>query len=104
MMAPTDSTLAAFYENWEVYQGLMVRAVTPLTAEQIDLRAVPNLRTIGEITNHILAVRVRWFKDVAGASSDDPALLSDLATWDRKGQPSRTAAELVKGLEASWPL
>jgi uncharacterized damage-inducible protein DinB len=103
-MAPTDSTLAALYENWEVYQRLLVRAVTALTAEQIGLREAPNLRTIGEITNHILAVRVRWFNQVAGAPTTDPALMTDLATWDREGQPSRTGPQLVKGLEASWQL
>jgi hypothetical protein len=35
--------LTAVYKGWEVYQQKLVRAVALLTAEQLELRAAPDL-------------------------------------------------------------
>jgi uncharacterized damage-inducible protein DinB len=96
-----DSTVAAIYEGWEVYQGKLVKAVTPLTADQLALRAAPGLRPVHDLLTHLIAVRVRWFHRGAGAEPER-ADLDEIGTWDRPAQPVRTPAELLAGLETSW--
>lgn len=59
-MASIDPTLAAFTGEWEKYQGRLVAALAPLSAEQLALRATPRLRSIGQIAAHLAGVRARW--------------------------------------------
>jgi len=61
----------------------------------------PHLRPIGVIVAHIIAARVWWFHFVMGEGSKD---LEPMLSWDDDGQPARTAAELVSGLEVTWQL
>jgi uncharacterized damage-inducible protein DinB len=100
-MAETNPTLATIYDGWEVYQGHLLTAVKPLTADQLNLRAAPELRTIYALLAHLIAVRVRWFHNAAGAGSPD---IAPIGEWDRPNQPIKTTAELVTGLETSWRL
>ena len=44
-------------DNWAIYQEQIVRALAPLTADQLALRAAPHLRSIGEIGAHMVAAR-----------------------------------------------
>ena len=90
--------LTTFYEGWETYQDLLIKAIAPLSDEQLTLRAAPQLRSIGENLNHIIAVRVRWYNRMMGEGSED---IAPVGEWDRPGQPVRHAAELVGGLEKS---
>lgn len=39
-------------DGWEVYQGHLVKAIAPLTAEQLELRISPNLCSIGQRARH----------------------------------------------------
>lgn len=98
----TDSTLAAIYKGWETYHGLLIAALAPLSDDQLALKAGPGLRTIDIIALHIIATRAGWFHVVAGVGSAEKYLPLD--DWDREGQPSRSAAELVSGLQSSWQL
>jgi uncharacterized damage-inducible protein DinB len=96
---PRDPTLADFATEWEKYQGLLVKALAPLTPEQLGLRLAPQLRSIGEIATHMVGARARWLHvDL----SEGDAELDTLATWDDKGMPARTAAEVVDGLQHTW--
>jgi uncharacterized damage-inducible protein DinB len=98
-MAIQDPTLAEFAPEWEKYQGLLIKALAPLAPEQLDLRAAPNLRSIGEIAQHIVGARARWLHmDLNEGGSE----LDEFAKWDRRGMPARTAAELVGALERTW--
>jgi len=58
--------LLPFYEGWDAYQGLLITAITPLTADQFSLRAAPHLRSIGENVAHIIGARVGWFHMLMG--------------------------------------
>ena len=100
-MAENDTSLATLYKGWDVYQEQLVKAITPLTAEQLALRAAPQLRSVGMIAAHIVGARVRWFHRLMGEGSVDIHLLG---IWDRPEAPVRSAAELVGGLEDSWQL
>jgi len=95
-MTETSISVSTFYRGWKDYQDLLIKAVALLSAEQLSLRAAPNLRSIGEILTHIIAVRVRWFNGLMGEGG---ANLVPVGGWDRPGQPVRSTAELVRGLE-----
>ena len=100
-MAENVTSLAPFYKGWDVYQGQLVKAISPLTAEQLILRAGPHLRSVGMIAAHIIGARVRWFHRLMGEGSID---IDVLGSCDRPEAPVRSGAELVEGLEESWQL
>jgi len=100
-MADNNISLASLYKGWDVYQEQLVKAISPLAAEQLTLRAAPNLRSVGMIAAHIVGARVRWFHRLMGEGSVDIHLLG---TWDRPDASIRSATELVEGLEESWQL
>lgn len=98
-MTESQSHLPAIYAGWQTYQTLLITALTPLSPEQVALRAAPTLRSIGEMATHMIGARARWFYQLMGEGGDT---FATLGAWDRKGMPSRTAAELVHGLETTW--
>ncbi|HWZ19612.1 MAG TPA: DinB family protein [Ktedonobacteraceae bacterium] len=100
-MADNNISLASLYKGWDVYQEQLVKAISPLAAEQLALRAAPNLRSVGMIAAHIVGARVRWFHRLMGEGSVDIHLLG---TWDRPEAPIRSGTELVQGLVESWQL
>jgi len=98
---PQDSTLETFYVNWEKYQVGLVEAIKPLTTEQLALRAAPNLRSVGELAQHIVGARAGWFHRMMGEGGEDIARIAD---WQASDAPSRSAAEIVLGLETTWQM
>src|ERR687887_611223 len=94
-----ESTLPTFYQGWAVYQAQLIKAITPLSSEQLSLRAAPRLRSIGEIATHMIGARARWFHNLMGEGDQEFAALG---AWDRPGMPMRSAAELVGALETTW--
>jgi uncharacterized damage-inducible protein DinB len=97
-MAEENATLTTFYESWKLYQDHLTQAIAPLTAEQLSLRAVPDLRSIGELVAHIIGARVRWFDRFLGED------VSALARWNGPDGAPDGAASLVGGLDDSWRL
>lgn len=95
-----NSTLETFYANWEKYQMGLVEAIKPLSSEQLALRAAPNLRSVGELAQHIVATRAGWFHNLMGEGGEEVARLADS---DLKDAP-RSAAEIVKGMETTWQM
>ncbi len=91
-------SLAAFYKGWDNYQQLIVNAVTPLISEQLAWSA-PHQRSVYTIVAHIIGARARWFHRMMKIGGPE---LAALAMWDRPDQQTRTAAELVQGLETTW--
>ena len=101
-MAEESFTLTTFYTEWKAYQDRLKTALTPLTAEQLTLRAAPDLRSIGENAEHIIGCRIGWFTYTLG--EDASADVKAIASWDESGAPARTAADLVRGLDLTWHL
>jgi len=95
-MSEKPENLTTFYQGWETYQDLLIKAIAPLSAEQLALRAAPHLRSIGENLTHIIATRVGWFHHMMGEGGED---IAPLREWGRPGQPVLSAADLVSGLE-----
>ena len=98
-MSETNITLVMMTEGWEAYQSQLSKALAPLSAEQLALRAAPNLRSIDELARHIIAVRAGWFHFVLHEGDD---AFGAIASWNEPGNPTRSANELVDGLAATW--
>jgi uncharacterized damage-inducible protein DinB len=77
-------------------------SVAPLTAQQLALRAAPDLRSIGENAEHIIGCRIGWFTETLG--EDAGANTQLFQSWGEQDAPARTAAELVDGLDRTWRL
>lgn len=90
-----------FYAEWKRYQDLLKKAIAPLSADQLRLRAAPAVRSVEENVAHIIATRVGWFNDYM--EENDPQI-APLGLWDDPDLPQteRSAAELVAGMESSW--
>ncbi len=86
-----------FYKGWDIYQSHLVRAIEPLTAEQLELRISPNLRSIGLLAKHIVRTRANWLALAIGEGGPDKDVAA-IAKWQHDGDIPSTA-ELVRGLE-----
>ncbi len=98
-MTEQQLSLSIFYKGWDVYQHQLVKAIAPLTPEQLALRSSPQNWSVGMLAAHIVATRVWWFQTRMSEGSAD---LAPLETWDQNEAPVRPAAELVEGLEKTW--
>jgi uncharacterized damage-inducible protein DinB len=95
-------TLIAVYKGWDDHQISLVRALAPLSREQLVWRPAPHLRSVGEIAGHIIAGRVHWLHRVLGAGSADFA--SQVAAWRPEETVEENPAALVRWLEATWQM
>jgi hypothetical protein len=87
------------FASWQDYQEALKRAIAPLTDEQLGRRLLPGSRTPGEIAEHIIFGRALHLSRTPGA---DAAKLAPYQCWEDDGDPPRTAAEIVQGLEVTW--
>jgi uncharacterized damage-inducible protein DinB len=99
-MAEDNFTLTTFYTSWKAYQDHIKEAIAPLTAEQLELRAAPHLRSIGENALHIIGCRAGWYTYTLG--EDWGADAKAYTSWDEPGAPVRTAAEMAQALDRTW--
>lgn len=90
---------ARVFDSWCDYQEALKRAIAPLTAEQLQRRPIPTLRTSGEIAEHIVFGRALHLHRTLGADAEE---LRPLLSWDDANEPPHTAAEIVQGLELTW--
>ena len=98
--ANVSLSMSISIEWWQAYQGLLVRAITPLTADQLAFR-LGSQRSAGEIANHIVAVRAWYLHGVMGEGGPDMAALIG---WDSPDAPPRSSAELLTGIDQTWGL
>jgi uncharacterized damage-inducible protein DinB len=99
-MAEQQINLLSFYKGWDTYQALLIKAVAPLSSEELALRVAPHLRPVGENVAHIISGRVSNFLVMGEARAE----MAPLEKWDERGAPPRSAAELVSGLESTWQM
>jgi uncharacterized damage-inducible protein DinB len=97
----TKSKIAAerALEIWQFMQDELVRVVAPLSDTQMNTRIAPNLRTLGEQAEHIVRGRALWVHKIV----DDPSL-EPMMNWDEPDDPTRSAAEVVVGLQHTWQI
>ena len=87
------------FESWQDYQDALKRAIAPLTAQQLQRRVIPTLRTPGEIAEHIVFGRALHLHRALGEKVTE---LTPLLQWDDIDNPPRTASEILDGLEQTW--
>jgi hypothetical protein len=90
---------ARAFDSWQDYQDALKRAIEPLTAEQLQHRLIPGLRTPGELAEHIVFGRALHLYRTLGEAA---AALTPLIEWGERDHPAHTAAEIVQGLEVTW--
>ncbi len=90
---------ARAFDSWQDYQAALKRGIAPLTAEQLQRRLLPGLRTPGEIAEHIVFGRALHLHRTLGEGT---AELMPFLRWDDPDDPPHTAAEIVQGLEVTW--
>ena len=90
---------ARAFDSWQDYQDALKRAIAPLTSEQLKRQPIPGLHTPGEIAEHIVYGRALHLHRILG---EEVAGLVPFIRWNHAGDPPRTAAEIVYGLELTW--
>jgi uncharacterized damage-inducible protein DinB len=98
-MTVDQSLVQSIFDGWHTYQRALTEAIAPLDSDQLAIRPDPKLRSVGQISAHIIGARARWFYLLMGEGGSE---FEAFGKWDRRGAKPRTAAELGKGLEATW--
>lgn len=93
--------LAVVYSGWDRFQRDLLKAVAPLSPEQLALPVAPTHWPIGMLVQHIVNDRIWWFHLWMGEAGPEVAAFMH---WEEEeaGQSVHSAAELVAGLEATW--
>ena len=90
----------AIFEGWDGYQLSLVRAVEPLSREQLAFRPAPHLRAAGQLVAHIIVARVAWFELIGAPGATE--LAAQGAAPGSEDSIACDAAGLVHWLKASW--
>ena len=99
MQQKTLSTLDVIYENWRGYHEKLRNCIAPLTDEQLLLQPAAGMWPLGQIVQHIVAVRAGWF---SGTLQDNDEEMNAYMEWGQRESPARSAAELACGLDETW--
>ena len=99
MQQKTLSTLDVIYENWRGYHEKLRNCIAPLTDEQLLLQPAAGMWPLGQIVQHIVAVRAGWF---SGTLQDNDEMMNAYMEWGQRESPARSAAELAQGLDKTW--
>jgi uncharacterized damage-inducible protein DinB len=101
-MTTEASSLMSVYEGWDGYQLSLVRAIAPLSPQQLAYRPAPHLRSVGEIASHISLGRIDWFQRMHAPGSEEIA--HQAAGWETDQAIMENATELVRRLEVTWQM
>ncbi len=96
---PSSPGMIVFVNSWQTYQHQLVEAVGRLTEDQLRLRVADNQRSVGELVTHIISTRSNWFYAALGQGGEKMAAFGG---WQAPSAPTRSPAELVDGLNATW--
>ena len=98
-MTMTSLLLKFVYEGWDSHQQALMRAVTPLTPEQLAWRPAPNQASVNELIGHIAGARLWWFYKMGAPSS--AGLARQIAPWAGEAFDAADSAQLNRWLEAN---
>lgn len=101
-----NTSMRRAYGMWPQYNRRIADAVAPLTAEQLALRAAPDLLPIWAAVGHTAAMRVYWLCEVVGepGAETTPFWDGETVDWADDLDHPRSADELVSGLETSFAI
>lgn len=98
-MAEQSISLLPLYKGWDVYQGQLIKALEPLTPDQLSLQSAPHLRSVGANAAHIIGARAGWMYYVMKKGDEQ---MVTLAEYGQRNAPPLPATSLIEGLEATW--
>ncbi len=101
VMTTPQSTFLVFSQGWKNYHDLLIKAIAPLSADQLALRSAPHLRSIGESVLHIIHARASWCSEDLHEGGE---VMASIEVWSRSDMPTRSAAEMVNALETTWQM
>ena len=102
---PSDS-VAPFYKGWHLINESLIKALAPLTAEQLALPVGSPTWPIWASASHLAGTRVFWlchvFKEPGAETTpfNDPSGFG----WEDDLTRPRSADELVGALTSSWSI
>jgi uncharacterized damage-inducible protein DinB len=98
---PDAGSLLSLFDGWDGHNLALVRALRPLTAEQLAFRPAPRLRSVGETARHVADGRLDWWRRMLG---DDHELVRP-TLGRRRNEPIEAEAEtLVEWLNETWTM
>ena len=97
-MTTAETSLMSIFEGWDSHQLALVRAITPLTTEQLAWRPAPHLRSVGEIISHIALGRLYWFHNMGAPGS--AALARQIAPWEGEKANTEDLSEIRRWFDA----
>ena len=100
-MSTSPLSLQSVYHGWDGFQASLVRAIDPLSPEQLAWRQRPEDRSVGEIAAHIAFGRVDWFQRMGAPRSAD--LAQRIAAVDQAAVATDAAA-IVAWLADTWQM
>lgn len=98
-MDGNTQSLKMVYHGWDGYQISLVRAIAPLTQEQLIWRPTSQLSSVGEVAEHISVGRIDWCHRMNAPGSAELARRTPAA-----GSLAEDAADLVKWLNDTWDM
>ncbi len=98
-MTTAAPSLMSIYEGWDSHQLALVRAVSPLTLEQLVWRPVPHLSSVGELISHVALARLYWFHKMGAPGSAE--LARQIAPWEGEKANTENLAELQRWMDAA---
>ena len=98
-MTTTSPLLKIVYEGWDSHQQALMRAVTPLTSEQLAWRPAPNQSSVNDLIGHIAGARLWWFYKMSAPGS--AALARQIAPGASEKFNAGDINELNRWIEAN---
>ncbi len=98
------ASIAPFYQGWENYQRLLVKAVAPLLPEQLELTVADHQWSVSILVRHIVTARIGWFHEWMGEGGAEVEKYSSPILWEDDSKAHPMASELVQGLETTWQM
>ncbi len=98
------ASVASFYEGWRLFNDDLIKALAPLTAEQLALPVGSPTWPIWASASHLAGTRVFWlchvFKEPGAETTpfNDPSGFG----WEDDLAHPRSADELVGALTSTW--
>ncbi|HST05372.1 MAG TPA: DinB family protein [Chloroflexia bacterium] len=100
-MTTTSPFLKTVYDGWDSHQQALMRAVTPLTPEQLTWRLELNQSSVSvnELIAHVAGARLWWFYKMSAPGS--AALARQIAPWATEKFDAGDISELRRWMEAN---
>jgi hypothetical protein len=86
-------------ESWSDYQAALIRAIAPLTIDQLRQRPIPQQRSPGALAQHIVYGRALHLTRTLGMAATTE--LQPFLQWDDAHDVS-AASDIVHGLAVTW--